>query len=222
VIHLLQNEVWDGKDLQDHIDHMSSLHSQCVEYGTANTDDYKYECLTNSILRCSSCPKPFRDVITHFSISPTLYTYAQLLESLQTKASVVRLEQQKNAQRNKSEKSTDRANSAKKGDNNSNKRTNNEVYEEEVRVNSGSTNYSTPKKGQASAICDHCKKPGHTKEQCWQLKACEICGELGHPAWKCSQGTEDGVHTSSTSKKPKANREVQLVDNFNKKYPHKG
>jgi hypothetical protein len=250
VIHLLQNEVWDGKDLQGHIDYMSCLHSQCVEYGTANTDDYKYECLSNSIIKSNNCPRSLREVINHFSISPVLYTYNQLLETLQMKASVLKLDQQTSMQKNRSNdrrtEGQERVNSAKRN-NDSNKRT---VTEYESRVNTSSVNYNDNnnnrnnyndnnnnrnnnnnnnkyinKKDRSHLKCDHCKKTGHTKEQCWAIHACEICGEIGHPGYRCSQRNMDDeeVHTSfpSNKKLKGSHKEVALVENFTKKYPHK-
>jgi hypothetical protein len=68
-------------------------------------------------------------------------------------------------------------------------------------------------------ICEHCHKPGHTKDQCWQINPCELCGELGHPAWRCKSAKEDGgVHNSTSS----PSSEVKLKENFKKKYPTKG
>ena len=34
-------------------------------------------------------------------------------------------------------------------------------------------------------ICDHCKKPGHLKRNCFQLRKCFKCNEQGHIARNC-------------------------------------
>ena len=47
-------------------------------------------------------------------------------------------------------------------------------------------NVQHPTKGQnVSSLCDHCKKKGHSRNECFQLMKCSYCQKLGHPNRYC-------------------------------------
>jgi ribosomal protein L32 len=56
------------------------------------------------------------------------------------------------------------------------------------------------KRGRDDRVCDECGKIGHTKDTCWQIKNCPVCGMKGHPDWLCPDNPE-----AKGSKKPNLN-----------------
>ena len=42
-----------------------------------------------------------------------------------------------------------------------------------------------PRAQRSEAVCEHCKKKGHTRERCFKLKKCYKCGEIGHISKYC-------------------------------------
>jgi ribosomal protein L37AE/L43A len=163
---------------------------------------------------------------------PQEVTYQQLVDALQTKYNSLAIAKQL---KNSIESANYNANNT-----NTNNYSSSNAYLNMAAVVEPGKHYSEQKvhyvhnlsssNNNSRIFCKNCHKPGHTKENCWLLKTCELCGKKGHVGRYCpdnENGTAEinaalnSVSIKNSKKDKVKGKEVNPQKSFRHKFPKK-
>jgi hypothetical protein len=179
----------------------------------SDDDELKIHYLTQSIRRGGF--KGFDQTISSLEVKK-VKSFAEFADALKIRYDTI-MRENRTTSRNNNE--MDKMYNVTHGQNDDNNNNNNN----NKRPRDGSNRNNNNKKYKFAGTCNNCGKKGHKAEDCWELNKCEICGQLGHPGWKCPQNTEriHHINVSQSSYKESMNNSNKRNDNSNKSKSNK-
>ena len=168
-----------SKGMTTHMNKVNNMFNQMETFGEPPiSENMKMAYLVGTIQRSSN--KHFQQVIDMHSIMN--WTYNELAQQLYKRESIL-LVSNNNNNNHKDDYNMHHNESANSSNDNKRKKYNKYINKE--NINNSNTDSNSKSSNDTAVTCGHCKRTGHSTDNCFHLHPCSNCGRFGHSPNVC-------------------------------------